>query len=444
MIESLPLVAMAPSPAIRIARSLTVARIDPINDPRWRVFAENHPLALVFHQPAWIRALAYVFGYEPRFHVLQDLDGNIAAAWPAMLVRSRLTGNRLVCLPFCHRAGPLIDCAEQAQRLVEAVLDDRRRLGARTVEARDWPRNVELPPVIKAAHFYSRHVIDLSRGAEAVWQGLNKDMRYSIRRASRNGVTVRAGNGPEDLDVFYRLYLEQRRRQRLLPQPLAFIRAIYAGLVQAGNGFMVVAEHQGKPIAALLSVGHAVTVIGTHSAAGPDARHLRATPLAMWKSVELACERGYTGYDLGRSDTDSAGLQHFKEEWGAVQEDLPYFYNPKPGGVNAGRPRGLPSAVLGLYARFAPRPVYVKLSEVVYRHLGLKVEGSRFKVQGSRVQGSRFKVQGSRFKVQGTYTSSEFTVCRFNLELFHSPEFEAASIDVDHFRTGGSDSLARE
>jgi len=276
----------------------------------------------------------------------------------------------MVCLPFCHRAGPLINSKEQGRLLLERVRDEARRLNARLVEARDWPNGVEVPSEIRLGNFYCRHVIDLTGGPESVMSALDKDMRYSIRRAQRNGVTVRTAQGPADMALFFRLYLGQRRRQGLLPQPQAFLRAIYERLVEPGNGFVVIAEHEGRAVCALLSVSHGNTVIGTHSAACSAARGLRAMPLAMWKSIEIACRRGQTTYDLGRSDTESAGLQRFKEDWGGRREELPYYYYPKPGGVNAGQPHGLAKSLLQLYGRYAPDPLFAALGSALYGHLG--------------------------------------------------------------------------
>ena len=354
----------------RIRPTIRPAIIDPLADPRWQDFVEGHPAALAFHGTRWIAALSHVFGYQCRFHVIEDSSRRIVAGWPAMLVKSRLTGNRLVCLPFCHCAGPLVSGFDQAEALLASLVLDAERLRIPSIEVRDWPAGIEVPPELSQINPFRRHVLDLAGQTEGVWAGLSKDMRYSIRRAERNGVTVREATSPADLDAFYVMYQAQRRRQGLLPQPRRFLREIFEQMVPTGEGFLVMAEHEGRPVASLLSVNNARVAIGTHSAATPAARSLRAVPLAMWRSVELACQRGLVNYDLGRSDKGAAGLRHFKEEWGAAEVELPYLYYPHPHGLNSKAPSGLGKSMLDLYARVVPEPIFSALSSVMYRHLG--------------------------------------------------------------------------
>jgi CelD/BcsL family acetyltransferase involved in cellulose biosynthesis len=350
--------------------TLTAGTIDPIRDPRWVDFIADHPSAVAFHLPGWIESTVSVFGYQPRFHVLETDEGHIVAAWPSMLIKSRLTGTRLVCLPFCHRSGPLLETDRQAEQLLAALAADMARFKAASFEVRDWPTTIGVPAIMTASDEYTRHVIDLSDGPDGVLRAMDKDMRYSLNRSRREGVTVRLAESDADVETFYRLYVSQRRRQGLLPQPESFLRSIHERVVCRGNGFLVIAERGGKPLCALLSVGHGDTVIGTHSAATVAARSYRATPLAIWRSIELACEQEYRSYDLGRSDAESTGLVHFKKEWGAQQQPLPYYFHPQPTGVNAGGTGGLKKSLLRAYARFAPDPVFVGLSRPIYRHLG--------------------------------------------------------------------------
>jgi lipid II:glycine glycyltransferase (peptidoglycan interpeptide bridge formation enzyme) len=348
---------------------LSLTRIDPLRDQRWQPFVDTHPAALAFHSAGWIGAIHAAFGYEARVHALEQ-DGDIVAAWPSMLVRSRLTGTRLVTLPFSHCAGPLVSTPRQADLLLGAVLGDTKALNADSTEVRDWPTNLEMPTSLHKIDPFRRHVIDLTSGSDAIWQSIDKDMRYSIRRAQKNGVTVRTGSSNEDLDTFFSMYSRQRRRQSLLPQPKRFIREIFARMIRQGDGVLVISEHHGRPVAALLSIHGSGTAIGTHSAALPEARNLRAIPPAVFRSIEVACERELLSFDLGRTDKGAVGLRHFKEGWGATEVSMPYLYYPEPRGVNTKPPSGLKKSALNLYCRVMPDPLFASVSASVYRHLG--------------------------------------------------------------------------
>jgi hypothetical protein len=147
-------------------------------------------------------------------------------------------------------------------------------------------------------------------------------MRYSIRRAECNGVTTRVATSPADIAIFYKMYCGQRCQQGLLPQPYSFLRDIYNQLSPTGEAFVVIAEHETNPVAALLSVHNAT------------------------------------------------GLRHFKEEWGADEVELPYFYYPKPQGFNSALPSGIRRTVLELYSKIVTDPIFSAVGSSVYRHLG--------------------------------------------------------------------------
>ncbi|HZT97072.1 MAG TPA: GNAT family N-acetyltransferase, partial [Chloroflexota bacterium] len=344
--------------------------IHPISDSRWAYFASRHPAATVFHQPAWLSAILDTFRYEPRFHVLENDRREIVAAWPTMLVRSRLTGSRLVCLPFCHRAGPLIVSEDQSERLFLALVEDARRLQVPSIEARDWPAGTSPPGLLQRVNLYRTHVLDLEPGREAVLSALHQGMRRSIRRSQRRGVTVRMATTRQDFETFYWLYVRQRKEQGVLPQPHQFMQLMYRNLLERGNGFLVLGEHEGSPVAGLLAVGHGTTATWTHSGAAAGARDLVAGPLVLWKSVEVACERGYSQFDLGRTAADDAGLLRYKQQWGVEVRDLPYYYYGRPSGANVVEPDGLRKLLLAGYTRVAPEPLLVALSLPMYRHLG--------------------------------------------------------------------------
>ena len=344
--------------------------VDPRRDPRWEPFVVGHAGGRPFHTAGWTDALMSAFGYQPRFHALEDDAGNIAASWPCMLVDSKFTGRRLVAMPFCHGAGPLVRTEEEAEALLQAVLEDARRLRVAIVETRGWPCSIPAPARLQRASPFCAHVLDLSHGPERVLAGVSKDMRYSIRRAERNGLSTREATTLRDFDVFWTMYRSQRRRQALLPQPKDFLKAVFERMVLTGEGSLVMTEYQGRAVAALLSLSVGRSTVGTHSASTPEARTLRAVPLAMWKSIELACRRGSTQFDLGRTDPRAIGLMHFKKDWGAQQQELPYLYWPKPAGLNSRAPSSYARSLLNMYCRTVPEPLFSYVGGKVYRHLG--------------------------------------------------------------------------
>ena len=94
-----------------------VYAIDPLRDSRWPELIGRHPNASVFHTRGWLRALQVTYGYEPVAFTTSAPSEELTNALLFCVVRSWLTGNRLVSLPFSDHCEPLVENAEQFRTL---------------------------------------------------------------------------------------------------------------------------------------------------------------------------------------------------------------------------------------------------------------------------------------------------------------------------------------
>ncbi|MEK7349845.1 MAG: hypothetical protein AAB177_03170, partial [Nitrospirota bacterium] len=74
--------------------------IDPLRDDRWAELTARHPRSSVFHTSGWLRALQTTYGYEPVAFTTSPPSRELKNALLFCVVRSWLTGDRLVSLPF--------------------------------------------------------------------------------------------------------------------------------------------------------------------------------------------------------------------------------------------------------------------------------------------------------------------------------------------------------
>lgn len=346
------------------------AIVDPVGDARWNGFVDSHPQGMIFHRSEWASILIESYGYEPRYHVLETDAGVITAAWPAMLVRSWLTGTRLVTMPFSDHCPPLVRDGHEWRLLLDSVLADARENGAARVELRGWPEGLSAPSGLVSAHGYVRHVVDLTPGRDMLLKALSENARRSLKRAEKDGVTTRFAESAADFDSFLALNRKLRRRHGMLPQPARFFHAIRRNLIERGMGSILLAERAGVPLAALLLLRHGDVTLDKYAVNDPSLLEYRGSHLAMWKAIEAEAAGGARWYDMGRSDATAVSLHRFKEQWGAAMLDAPYYYHPAPGGQNTADPAGFKKTVLDLFARVAPNPIYDAAGKLVYRHLG--------------------------------------------------------------------------
>src|SRR5436853_1814942 len=99
----------------------TIHSLDPLRDPRWPEFVQRHPRASVFHTPGWLEALRRTYGYEPIVYTTSPPRAELTNGLVFCRVRSWLTGNRVVSLPFSDHCEALVDKAEDLDCLLESL-----------------------------------------------------------------------------------------------------------------------------------------------------------------------------------------------------------------------------------------------------------------------------------------------------------------------------------
>ncbi len=340
--------------------------LDPLADPRWAAFAAGAPGGSVFHHPAWLRLLREEYGYPMAVCGLAAADGRLVAGLPVARVASRLTGRRLVALPFSDHCVPLVEAgappgtaAALAAALAALCREDDAPLEVRgTGEAlRDAPASAR----------FHHHLVALEPDVAAVERRFRRSqVLRGVRRAVREGLRTERRTDVEGLEQFYRLHVATRARLGVPTQPRRFILR-FAELFAAGLGFVLVVHAGAEPLAAAVFLT-AGTVM-TYKYGASDARALARRPnnLLFMEAIRWGCAHGMATLDLGRTDWGHESLRAFKLAWGSEEQELRYR-------VLGGRPVGGRShradRVLGTVLRRSPPLLSRAVGEVLYRHAG--------------------------------------------------------------------------
>src|SRR5437660_10478186 len=89
-----------------------VYTFNPLEDPGWAEFVQRHTRASVFHTPGWLEALRRTYGYEPVAYTTTPPGSELTNGVVLWRVYSRITGRRMVSLPFSDHCEPLVDRPE--------------------------------------------------------------------------------------------------------------------------------------------------------------------------------------------------------------------------------------------------------------------------------------------------------------------------------------------
>ena len=184
-------------------------------------------MAILEHR---IRHMHTGFLYAPRGPIFRDGDyATLEALVDAMRALAEKRGDYMI------RIDPMLEETDTA------FLDEVRRLGFTVNQASDF------------SLFQPRmcYVLDLQGFTpESLLAYYNKTKRYDIRRAERNGVTVRLGD-VSDIPVFYRMMLATAAKNGFTARPQQY----YAHFLEALGSMakLYLAEKDGVIIAASIT-----------------------------------------------------------------------------------------------------------------------------------------------------------------------------------------------
>jgi len=342
-----------------------IYEIDPLQDSRWAEFVGRHPRASVFHTPSWLSALQWAYGYEPAVFSTSPPNEALRSGLVFCRLKSRLTGNRLVSLPFSDHCEPLVETKEELDTIL---------LGLKSTVGRQW-KYVEMRPIEQApegasgfaeCHSYYWHYVDLSPGCEALFRGFHKDcVQRKIRRAERESLSYEVGNSEQLLKKFYRLLIITRRRYGLPPPPYFWFQQLSRAF---GHNMQVrIASHNGAPVASIVTLKQGGTVVYKYGGSDVRFNRLGGMSLLFWQTILEAKQEGLSRLDLGRADLDNQGLIQFKEHWGARRVVLKYLKFPDRPDITH---HSFSAPLLRTMVRAVPEWCLIAAGKFLYPHIG--------------------------------------------------------------------------
>lgn len=160
------------------------------------------------------------------------------------------------------------------------------------------PRNIQPPRTV---------IVSLEGSDDEILGRMKQKCRYNVRLAEKKGVTVRAW---DDLDGFHRMMTVTGGRDGFGVHSLEYYRKAYELFHPAEMADILVAEHEDKPLAALMVFALGSRAYYLYGASTDEERNRMPTYLLQWRAMQWAKERGCTEYDLwGVPDEDEETLE---------------------------------------------------------------------------------------------------------------------------------------
>ena len=218
--------------------------------------------------------------------------------------------------------------------------------------------------------FY-QHIVPIAASAEETAKGFHSSARRAIRKAEKEGLSVREASSLDDMREFYRLTVLTRKKHGLLPQPWRFFANVHKHMIETGAGHLLLADFEGRPVAGDLLLRFRDQMVYKFNASDPQFLHLRPNNVLLWQAIQLSASLGCRSLDLGRCDTDNEGLRRFKRLWGCDEKTLRYYSHTPSGATNGSLvSSGLGQSLLTFFVKVAPGYALRGMGSAIYHNFG--------------------------------------------------------------------------
>ena len=302
----------------------------------WTQYLHKHPDAHLLQTAEW-GELKSAFGWQP----VRLVSGE---AGVQILFRKLPLGFTIGYMPKANPDASLWSDIDSVSRKHHAIF---LKLEPDFWEGENGAPITNYPPFMTSPHNIQPPrtiIVDIRDPEEVILARMKQKTRYNIRLAEKKDVTVRAW---DDIESFHRMMLLTGERDAFGVHSREYYTRAHELLQPKDMGELLVAEYQGKPLAALFVARHGRRAYYLYGASTEQDRNRMPTYLLQWEAMKWAKTRGCEEYDLwgvpdeveatleANFETRSAGLwgvYRFKRGFGghlrrAVQA-MDRVYNP--------------------------------------------------------------------------------------------------------------------
>jgi lipid II:glycine glycyltransferase (peptidoglycan interpeptide bridge formation enzyme) len=264
----------------------------------WNQFLSQHPNTHLLQTGEW-GELKSAFGWKP----VRIVSGNLGVQ---ILFRKLPLGFTIGYIPKANIDNSLLPEVNQVCKHNHAIFlkiepdswDDSPLPKGEVLGGRVSPHNIQPPRTI---------IIDIGGTEEEILARMKQKTRYNIRLAEKKGVTVRTW---DNIESFYKMMTLTGGRDGFNVHAQEYYQRAYELLHTNDMGEILVAEYEGRSLAAIFVARHGNRAYYLYGASTDEERNRMPAYFLQWEAMKWAKERGCKEYDLwGIPDQDEATLE---------------------------------------------------------------------------------------------------------------------------------------
>jgi lipid II:glycine glycyltransferase (peptidoglycan interpeptide bridge formation enzyme) len=283
----------------------------------WNQFLSNHPKAHLLQTGEW-GELKSAFGWKP----VRIKGGKLGAQ---ILFRRLPLGFTIAYMPKSTIGFPQATVSQELWHEIDLVCQQNRAIFLKLepdfwqdAEPNELPiTNYELRISLHNIQPPRTIIVDLKSSEEEILSRMKQKTRYNIRLAGKKDVIIRPWN---DLESFHKMMLATGARDRFGVHSREYYQRAYDLFHPKQMAELLVAEYDGKPLAALFVARHGFRAYYLYGASTDEDRNRMPTYLLQWEAMKWAKARGCEEYDLwGVPDEEEPALEaNFENRYGGL------------------------------------------------------------------------------------------------------------------------------
>jgi len=320
--------------------------LERVNGEWWNSLVQSVPEGTIFQTTCWADYLKEWANVEPLYITVSNKENrvvglllcfkeayltNILSRRPFASVTTSLL--RTLTPIYTWRAGPLILEKKSWREIIDITINKLKGMaGANAISF-----NLTLPPCelpqeeareyliengFKATH-WATFCVDLTPDKQVLWDNLKKTARRAVRRCQEKGVVVERITSEEDLQRYFELLLETRRRLGFNLPPHFPNTIMWRHLRQREAVEVFVAKQDNMWLAALgvFCFNNILREIAAAQSNYSLDNNIYAGDLIKWEVIKWGHKQGYKTYDLAGVSPDprtakDKNIYQFKAKWG--------------------------------------------------------------------------------------------------------------------------------
>ncbi|MEX0934658.1 MAG: peptidoglycan bridge formation glycyltransferase FemA/FemB family protein [Candidatus Saccharimonadales bacterium] len=277
----------------------------------WDEFVYSHPNGHPFQLSKW-GELKSNFSWSSVIYGIKQ-NNKIVAGAQVLLLDIPLIKRKLAYIP----RGPIADRDQEMIEILDLLGQKARELGAISLKVEPAIENLNFPKGWRKSSNTILHpetiIKDLGlENEDQLYSSLNSEVRYSVRRATREGVSVKEHQADKLPKEFWSLYQETAKRSDFNIHTLKYYDLAYS-LLKPYSRIWLARDEQDKAIGFVWMFKIKTRSIFLYAGSDDIARKTLANYLLQWEAIRGLYQDGVKEHDLNGNVT--AGVGGYKKKF---------------------------------------------------------------------------------------------------------------------------------